>query len=110
MRIKDVFVIGNFKKTLNERAVALVPCVKISIGPVYAKPIDPEGIIKIVFNEDELPVGRLAVEVKVILVVCVAVPVSYNDFRGQCFKVMVDLKIAFHVTREIVIAEVVEGV
>ena len=38
MRIKDVFVIGDFKKTFNERAVALVPCVKIAIGPVYAKP------------------------------------------------------------------------
>ena len=61
MRIKDVFVIGDFKKTFNERAVALVPCVKISIGPVYAKPIDPEGIIKIVFNEDELRIRRFQV-------------------------------------------------
>ena len=80
MRIKDVFIIGYFKKTFNERAVALVPCVQVSIGPVYAKPINPKGIVQIVFNEDELPVGRLAVEVKVIIVVCVAVPMSYDDF------------------------------
>ena len=87
-----------------------MPFVKVSISPVYAKPIDPEGIVQIVFNEDELPAGRLAVEVKVILIVCVAVPVSYNDFCGQCFKVMVDLKIALHVTREIVITEVVKRI
>ena len=84
-----------------------MPIVEVSIGPIDSEPVNTERVVKIIFYKHKFAVGRLSVQVEVVLVEGVTVPMSNEYFCRQCFQVVIDFEVAFHVTRKVAVADVV---
>jgi hypothetical protein len=59
-----------------------VPIVEVSTRPIDPKPIDPKGVVKIILYEYKFAVGRLSVQVEVVLVEGMTVPMPNEYFCG----------------------------